>query len=135
MPRRRRQSNGRRRGRSPADRIAGSAARRRRESVLIGARHRCVGRPARLAEEALTDELALLDAAGASEEAAARMGRVLVERIELRHLVEDLDEAFARVALVGEEEEPGIELDRLAPRRPALGSEVAAVVIGIAAAE
>src|SRR5258708_6619199 len=86
-------------------------------------------------EQALADELALGDAARAGEEAAAGMGRVLVQGVHLRHRLEDLDEAGARVALVGDEEEAGVELDRLAPGRPALGGEVAAVIVGIAAAE
>jgi hypothetical protein len=64
--------------------------------------------------------------------AAADVGDELVHHVEARHLLEDLDEAGARVALVADEEQPGVELHALAPGRPALGRDSShAVVVGI----
>ncbi len=69
------------------------------------------------------------------EEAAADVGDELVQHVELGHVLENLHEARARVALVADEEQPRIQLHPLAPGRPALGDEGEAIVIGIGAAE
>ena len=47
----------------------------------------------------------------------------------------NFDEPGARVALIGQEEQPGVVLHPLAPGRPALGGEIHAVVIRVAAAQ
>jgi hypothetical protein len=58
-------------------------------------------------EQPLADEFALGDAARTGEMAAAGVGDELVHHVEARHLVENLDEAAARIALVAEEEQTG----------------------------
>src|ERR1017187_10205970 len=86
-------------------------------------------------EKALADELALVGAAGNGEMGAADVGDELVQHVEARHLLEDLDEAVGQVALVADEDESGVELHALAPRGPAFGGDVGAVVVGIGAPE
>ena len=63
------------------------------------------------------------------------MGHELVQHVEPRQLVEDPDKAGPRVALIGDEEQPGVVFDALPPWRPALGGEIDAVVVGIDAAQ
>ena len=43
------------------------------------------------------------------------MRRILVQQIELRHLLEDLREARSRIALVGDEQQPGVVFETLMP--------------------
>src|SRR6185437_8166379 len=86
-------------------------------------------------EQTVADERAVGGAGGAGEQPGAGMGHELVEHVELGHALENLDEAGARVALIADEEQAGVVRHALAPRRPALGGEVDAVMVGIAAAK
>jgi hypothetical protein len=52
------------------------------------------------------------------------MGHELVQHVKLCQLVEDLDEASAKVALVAYEQQPGIVLHTPPPGRPALNGEI-----------
>ena len=47
---------------------------------------------------------------GAGEQAAADMRGVLVQRIHLRHVLEDTDETGARIALIADEQQAGVVL-------------------------
>src|SRR5262252_10300552 len=59
------------------------------------------------------------------------MGHELVQHVKLCQLVEDLDEASAKVALVAYEQQPGVVLKTLAPGRPALNGEISPIVVGV----
>src|SRR5215472_741228 len=80
-------------------------------------------------DQALANELARCNSAGAGKEAATGVGHELVEHVELRHLAENLDKAGARIALVAHEQKPGVIRDTLAPRRPALDREIGAIIV------
>ena len=57
------------------------------------------------------------------------MGHKLVEHVELRQLVKNLDEAGPGIALITHKEEAGVIFHALAPRRPALGDEIHPVIV------
>ena len=61
------------------------------------------------------------------------MGHELVQHVKLCQLVEDPDEASAKVALVACEQQPGVVLKTLAPGRPALNGEINPIVVGVGA--
>src|SRR5208337_2281540 len=82
-------------------------------------------------EQSLADELTLPDAGGAGKQAAAGVGGELVESVQFRHAAVDLDEACARIALVGDEHEPGVVQHALTPGRPALGGEADPVIVRV----
>src|SRR5262249_16895793 len=82
-------------------------------------------------DQALANELARCNSARAGKEAAAGMGHELVEHVELSQLAENLDKAGAGIALVTHEKKPGVIRDTLAPRRPALDSEIGAVIVRV----
>ena len=54
---------------------------------------------------------------------------------KLCQLVENLDEASAKVALIAYEQQPGVVLHTPAPGRPALNGEINPIVVGVAVAE
>src|SRR5262252_10570350 len=82
-------------------------------------------------KQALPDEPPLRNPAGTGENPAAGVGHELVQHVKLCQLVEDLDEASAKVALVAYEQEPGVVLKTLAPGRPALNGEINPIVVGV----
>src|SRR3954447_21060755 len=84
-------------------------------------------------EQALPDELARSRPARAGEQAAAGMRDELVQHVEFRQALEDLDKAGSRVALIADEEQPGVVLFASPPRLPALGNLVDPVIIRIGA--
>ena len=59
------------------------------------------------------------------------MGHELVQHVKLCQLVENLDEASAKVALVAYEQQPGVVLHPPAPGRPALDGEINPIVVGV----
>src|SRR5580704_3495650 len=65
------------------------------------------------------------------ENPATDMGHELVQHVKLCQLVEDLDEASAKVALVAYEQQPGVVLQTPAPGRPALNGEINPIVVGV----
>src|SRR5215831_8258835 len=75
-------------------------------------------------KQALPDEPPLREPTGTGENPATGVGHELVQHVALCQLVEDLDEASAKVALVAYEQQPGVVLHTLPPGRPALNSEI-----------
>jgi hypothetical protein len=57
-------------------------------------------------KQALPDEFALCDPARTGKETAAGVGHELVEHVELRHLVENLDKTGPRITLIAHEKRP-----------------------------
>src|SRR5271167_4840011 len=91
--------------------------------------------PLRRLEQPLADELAFRDPARAGEEAAAGMGHELVQEVEFRQFVKNLDEPGPRVALVADEKQPGIVFRGLAPRRPPFRDKIDSVIVRIGPAQ
>jgi hypothetical protein len=77
----------------------------------------------------MPNELTLGNAAGTGKEATAGMGDELVEHIEFRHLLENLNKAGPGVALIAHEKKSGVIFNTLAPRRPPLSGEIGAIII------
>src|ERR1700733_7676893 len=71
----------------------------------------------------------------ACEHRAAYMRGELVHHVELRQPVIDRNETGARIALMGDEDQPRVVLGFLAPWRPALDIKIGAVVVGIRTAQ
>src|SRR5262249_4175301 len=82
-------------------------------------------------KQPLPDKLAGCEAAGAGEKTAAGVGDKLVEHVELRQLLKNLDKSGARVALIADKKQPGIVGHAALPRRPPLGDKADPIVIGI----
>jgi hypothetical protein len=80
-------------------------------------------------KQALPHELALCSATGTGKQSAADVSYELIHHVEFRHPLEDFDESGPRVALVADEEQPGVIFQTLSPRRPALRREVQTIVV------
>jgi hypothetical protein len=80
-------------------------------------------------KQALPDEPPLRNPTGTGENPATGMGHELVQHVKLCQLVENLDEANAKVALIAYEQQPGVVLHTPAPGRPALNGEINPIVV------